>query len=313
VLNLYNVSGHDLWQWWMQAKQGAIAAAVPLVELDWLMQELCGLDRLTLRLETFRHRAHIPLAYSLDDLDRLWASRLRDRTPVQYLAGRVTWRGQALRVSPAVLIPRPETEELIDHVLAAIAVKPGLAYGPWADLGTGSGAIALGLATVLPQATIYAVDTSLAALAIAQGNGQAQGLADRIHYCHGSWFAALPPEALPLSGMVSNPPYIPTDTIPTLQPEVRHHEPHLALDGGPDGLDSLRHLVTTAPTYLKPGGLWLVELMDGQGSAVIDLLERNGHYSNITLYPDLAGRERAVLAYRTGGSPADPVDQMPIE
>ena len=292
------ISGQQLWHWWQGARQAAIASEVPLVELEWLMQELCSIDRLTLRLESFKTRPQVTLDVTLADLDRLWTQRLRDRVPVQYLAGRVRWRRFCLQVSPAVLIPRPETEGMIDLVAAAVQHYPHLAAGAWADLGTGSGAIALALAQLLPEARIYAVDVSAEALAIAQANAVTCGLSDRLQVSQGSWFAGLPPEAMPLSGMVSNPPYIPTALLDELQPEVRDHEPSLALDGGADGLDCIRHLAAIAPRYLKIGGLWLVELMDGQGEAVRSLLQQTGQYDPIDIHLDLAGRQRFALAYR---------------
>lgn len=291
------LSGQQFWQWWQQAQQQAIAADIPLADLNWLMREYCGIDQLSLRLESFKHQPSLALPMSLADLDHLWQRRIRDRLPVQYLMGQVPWRDFLLRVSPAVLIPRPETELIIDHVAQA-AQSPSLTQGAWVDLGTGSGAIALGLAQTLPSATIYAVDISAAALAIAQENAQRNGLGDRIQFYQGSWLEALPSAVYPLSGMVSNPPYIPTDLIPTLQPEVRLHEPTGALDGGADGLDCLRHLIQTAPHWLISGGFWMVELMDGQGDAVRSLLQQNGQYHSIEIARDLAGHERFAIAYR---------------
>lgn len=286
-------------QWRDKAKQEAIAANIPPSEVDWLLQEVAGLNKLSLRLGTSQTQSPILLKQSLSLLTQLWQQRLRDRTPVQYLAGITHWRHFSLKVAPGVLIPRPETEILIDLVLNAIqnSPNPELALGNWVDLGTGSGAIALGLA-LLTKATIYAVDVSEDALAIARENAIQLGLAERINFYKGSWWSPLEELKGKVSGMVSNPPYIPTSAIAELQPEVVQHEPHLALDGGSDGLDCIRHLVATAPDYLVYGGIWLIEMMAGQAEQVVRLLQESGYYDKIQIFTDLAGIERFALAYR---------------
>lgn len=289
------VSGLQLWQWRNAAIQASIATDVSPTEVDWLLLEVAALDRLSLRLESFKDWPQIQLQFPLEELDRLWQRRLSDRLPVQYIAGVTPWRNFEIAVSSAVLIPRPETEYLIDLALASA----GNASGHWADLGTGSGAIAIGLAGVLPKATIHAVDYSLEALAIARTNAANLGFADRIKFYQGSWWEPLAFLKGQFSGMVSNPPYIPTSTLPTLQPEVVNHEPHLALDGGGDGLDCIRHLIEISPSYLQPGGVWLIEMMAGQADAVGKFLQNQGSYHNIQIHADLAGIERFALAYKS--------------
>ncbi|MBN3951518.1 MAG: peptide chain release factor N(5)-glutamine methyltransferase [Nostoc sp. NMS7] len=289
------VSGLQLWQWRNAAFKAAIATDVPPREVDWLLLEVAGLDRLTLALESFKNWPQIQLQLPLQELDQLWQRRLNERLPVQYIAGVTPWRQFKIAVSSAVLIPRPETESLIDLAEASASNTSG----HWADLGTGSGAIALGLADVLPKATIHAVDYSLAALAIAQANADNLGFADRIKFYQGSWWEPLALLKGQFSGMVSNPPYIPTSTLPTLQPEVINHEPHLALDGGADGLDCIRHLIEISPSYLRSGGVWLIEMMAGQADAVRELLQNQGNYCNIQIHADLAGIERFALAYKS--------------
>jgi release factor glutamine methyltransferase len=308
---LWVVSGRELWQWLRNAKAAAIAADVSHTELDWLLQEVTGLDRLALRLESFKDRSQIQLQLSLQDLDMLWQKRLNDRLPVQYIARSASWRQFKLTVSPAVLIPRPETECLIDLAVTAAKVETlyttsleqghatSLEQGHWVDLGTGSGAIAIGLASVFPQATIHAVDRSQEALAIAQINAQQLGFAERIHFYQGDWWEPLSSFKGEISGMVANPPYIPSALVPQLQPEVAKHEPHLALDGGSDGLDCIRHLIETSPAYLRSGGVWLIEMMAGQAQAVAQLLREHGSYCNIEIHSDLAGIERLAIAYRS--------------
>ena len=295
------VSGVALWQWRQDARKSAIEVGVPTAEVDWLLTEVVGLDSLTLRLESFKERSQIKLPYPLSVLSQLWDRRLHERFPIQYLAGVTSWRHFRVNVSPAVLIPRPETEYLIDLVVQAVknSPTPNLPSGHWADLGTGSGAIALGLAEVFPAASIHAVDYSADALAIAQQNAQQLGFTQRIQFYQGSWWEPLYALKGQFSGLVSNPPYIPSDLVQQLQPEVRYHEPHLALDGGSDGLDCIRHLIETSPNYLRPGGVWLIEMMAGQADTVTQLLQQQGSYCHIQIVPDLAGIDRFALAYRS--------------
>jgi release factor glutamine methyltransferase len=290
----------DLWHWREIARKEALAAEIFPGEVDWFLEALTGLDRLSLKLGSFGDRDCLELPISLEDLTQRWQQRIHDRVPLQYLTGTAPWRHFELVVSPAVLIPRPETEELIELVVAACQ-EADLRKGHWADLGTGSGAIALGLATMFPEATIHAVDRSLAALEIARENARRLGLGDRISFDSGNWFDPLHRFKGQLSGMISNPPYIPSHLISQLQPEVSKHEPHLALDGGEDGLDCIRELVKTAPTYLRPGGIWAIEMMAGQAEAVAELLHQQGAYEKIQVFPDLAGIDRFVLADRAIG------------
>jgi release factor glutamine methyltransferase len=311
------VSGLELWQWLQEVKIEAIASDIPATEINWLLQELAEIDRLALRLESFKDLPEIRLKIPFSDLKNLWSRRVREQVPVQYLTGIAYWRHFSLIVTPAVLIPRPETELIIDLAVAA-AKRQGeteslKTKSHWVDLGTGSGVIALGLAESLTNTLIHAVDFSSAALAIAQQNADNLGLGDRIQFYQGSWWEPLESAiiepvnrattgGLPLrgqiSGMVSNPPYIPSSLVPNLQPEVAKHEPHLALDGGVDGLDCIRHLVATAPDYLRSGGVWLVEMRSGQAEAVVKMLESAGSYCDIGIYADLAGIERFAIAFR---------------
>jgi len=294
------VPGSVLWQWQQCAIVATKAAQVPLQELDWFLRELTELDQLSLRLGTYQQFPQVKLKVHWEDLQSLWQQRLQNRLPVQYLAGQTPWRNFSLMVTPDVLIPRSETELLVDLAAELVSQVPARALGHWADLGTGSGAIALGLATVLPEAQIHGVEMSLAALAIAQENVNQYGLGDRIHLYAGSWFEPLDALGGQLSGMVSNPPYIPTAMLADLPPEVAFHEPDLALNGGADGLDCLRHLVMTAPSYLLPGGFWLVEVMAGQAQAVAQLLQAQGTYTNIQIHPDLSKIDRFVSAVFCG-------------
>ncbi|NET52660.1 MAG: peptide chain release factor N(5)-glutamine methyltransferase [Merismopedia sp. SIO2A8] len=310
----HSISGSVLWQW----RQDAIATchnhAIPPVEVDWLLQSLTDLDRLALRLGYFQSQPTVASALPFDELQSWWQQRIDARLPIQYLVGQMEWRQFTMAVAPAVLIPRPETELIIDLAIAA-TTHDNLASGHWVDLGTGSGAIALGLADVFPTAQVHGVDCSAEALAIAQHNANMNGLGsdlsgsnlgtsprDRamnpIQWHQGSWFSPFEDHPIRFNGIVSNPPYIPSAMVLDLQPEVVNHEPHLALDGGKDGLDCLRHLIQTAPQYLAPHGVLLMEMMAGQADRVVSLLQQQSNYDRIEVHPDLAGMDRFVSAYR---------------
>ena len=290
-----SISGTELYCWYQKAKRAAIASNIDPNELSWLVQTVTSLDKLALSLGTFQQQ-QINSSKSLSELNRLWQQRLQERLPVQYLVEAVYWRRFRLKVTPAVLIPRPETELIIDIAQENNLITASQQH--WVDLGTGSGAIALGLADVFPQATVHAVDLSLDALEVAQKNAVDLNLAEQIHFYHGSWWSPLESYRGKITGMLANPPYIPTAQLNTLQPEVANHEPHLALDGGEDGLDDIRSLIQTAPNYLVSGGIWLVELMTGQAHTVAQLLKQQGEYYDIKIFSDLSGIQRFVIAYR---------------
>lgn len=288
------ITGRELWTWRRWAVKIATDHHVSQREVDWLLKSVADLDSLTLRLESIENDRSIEISMSLDLLSALWIDRIEQHKPVQYLIGKTFWRDFELVVSPSVLIPRPETESIIDIALAASNNLQQ--QGIWVELGTGSGAIAIGLAKTLLGVEIYAVDTSAEALEIARINATRLEVLDRIYFSQGNWWSSLEKLKGQVVGMISNPPYIPSEEVLRLQPEVVNHEPHLALDGGLDGLDAIRILVDTAPVYLQPGGIWLIEMMAGQGAMVVDLLVQQGSYVDIEIINDLAGLDRFVLA-----------------
>ncbi len=216
--------------------------------------------------------------------------------PVAYLVGHREFFGLDFRVTKDVLVPRPDTETLI--VEAIEGLKP-LAQPRVLDIGTGSGCIAIALAVRCPQAVVTAVDLSEPALAIARENAAKHNVADRIRFLSGDLFAPLP-DAEPFDLIASNPPYIASAEIETLQPDVRLHEPRSALDGGPDGLDIIRRLIAEAPRYLVPQGKLLIEISGEQAEAVMQLLTANGSYDGIAVLKDLAKQPRVVRAVRKG-------------
>ncbi|MBI1346791.1 peptide chain release factor N(5)-glutamine methyltransferase [bacterium] len=208
--------------------------------------------------------------------------------PVAYLVGHREFFSLDFDVNPAVLIPRPDTETL---VLAALDIAKPLASPTLLDLCTGSGCVAIALAKNLPAATIHASDISPEALAIAQKNAEKHGVLDRWVLHHGDLWSGLD-ESLRFDVIVSNPPYIRQDELPTLAVDVQKYEPTLALDGGIDGLDFVRRIITEAPRRLKPGGWLLLEIDPAQFGAVDQLAEQQGGYATPVPHKDMSGRPR---------------------
>ncbi|MEM6450289.1 MAG: peptide chain release factor N(5)-glutamine methyltransferase [Cyanobacteria bacterium P01_D01_bin.105] len=295
-----SIAGEALYQWKQWAIQRAQSNDVDVYEVEWLLQGLTPLTHLSIRLDSYREQSNVWCELSLAQLTEKWQQRVINRVPVQYIAGKTPWRNFSITVSPDVLIPRPETELMIDIAEGLITQSPiadQCDSGDWADLGTGSGAIALGLAYCFPKATIHAIDISPSTLDIAKRNARQNHLAHRIIFYQGSWLSPLQAHIKgKLTGIVSNPPYIPSNVIATLQPEVTNHEPHLALDGGSDGLDCIKHLIEISHHYLNSGGIWLTELMAGQAETVEDLLKQHDSYTHINIHPDLSGIDRFVSA-----------------
>ncbi|PTX62498.1 release factor glutamine methyltransferase [Melghirimyces profundicolus] len=215
--------------------------------------------------------------------------------PVQYLLGEQEFYGRSFHVNPAVLIPRPETETLVETVLREsrrFGEKTPLTA---VDVGTGSGAIAVTLAAEKPLWRICAVDRSADALGVARKNGVQHGVDDRVQWMQGDWLEPISKCGLRADLVVSNPPYIPSGVIDGLDAEVREHEPRMALDGGIDGLDPFRHLIRQLPDVLNLPGLIALEVGDGQSGEVAAMLRKLPE-SDVFIVPDLAGRPRVVGA-----------------
>ena len=244
-----SIPGEVLYQWRLQAQADAEKVDVPLYEVDWFLQGVSSLSQSDLRLGVYRDRL-VSLQQSLDWLAQQWQRRLRERVPVQYLVGETPWRDLMLMVTPDVLIPRPETELIVDILQAWVEKGQEKKTVPqvWADLGTGSGAIAIAIAKAFPQSQVLAVDFSNAALTIARHNAELNQV-NNIQFCWSNWFESLANWQGHLTGVITNPPYIPSQVVLDLDPEVTNHEPHQALDGGQDGLDDIRLLVEQAPKF----------------------------------------------------------------
>jgi release factor glutamine methyltransferase len=214
--------------------------------------------------------------------------------PVAYLVGFREFYGLDFRVTPDVLIPRPDTETLVLELLEII--KP-MSEPRILDLCTGSGCIAVATAVNKPSAQLTAVDISSKALEVAQFNAEKHNVADRIRFLEGDLFEPLEAGAR-FDIVASNPPYVAEKELDTLQPDVRLHEPRLALDGGPGGLKVLRRLAEDTHRYLLPGGHLLFEIAPEQADAVLEMLDQQGSYTNAGVKKDLAGHKRVVHAQR---------------
>ena len=223
--------------------------------------------------------------------DALIAERAM-RRPLQHLMGEVEFFGLTLTAGPGALIPRPDTETLVEAALARFSRSRSTPLRI-ADVGCGSGAIALALASHLPAARVFAIDNAPAALELAAANIRRCNLSARVRLVDGDLLANFDPGML--DGAVANLPYIPDTEIETLEPEVRDHEPRAALAGGPDGLDPLRRLGTMAATVLRSGGTLLIELGAGQADAAGRVLRRAG-FGDLETRADLAGIPRVLTA-----------------
>jgi release factor glutamine methyltransferase len=256
---------------------------------ELLLADTLGLKRLDLYLQFDRPVRPDELAAFKSRLLR----RAR-REPLQYIAGHADFRELRLRVDGRVLIPRPETELLVGEVLSWAAGRSGLTA---LDIGTGSGAIALSLATEGPFRRVLATDLSADALALAQENHRVAAPGAPVEFRAGPLFAPVADEKFDV--IVSNPPYVGEEERGDLEPEVREWEPSLALFGGSGGLEVIADLVRAAPAHLRAGGLLALEIGAAQASRVMAMIGATARFSEPRLVRDLAGHDRIVLAELT--------------
>ena len=224
----------------------------------------------------------------LVDALRRGLQRVAQGEPIQYVLGQWDFRNLTLKVDKRALIPRPETESLIDLVLASpqakAAEKPVVV-----DVGTGTGCIILSLAQEMKTGIFVGLDISPDALALAQENAALTGLAERVLFAESDGCGEFDPASIDI--LVSNPPYIASAVVDTLEPHILNHEPRLALDGGPDGLDVYRALLLDAVIVLKTNGAIFLEIGDDQGPALREMLEEFG-FTNVAIHGDYAGKDR---------------------
>jgi len=273
---------------WTDVRQRLEAAGVdtPVLDARLLVETGAGVSRLDIVTDPRRSLTESQVA-AVDALAR----RRERREPVGHIIGRKHFWTLDLAIGPAVLIPRPETELVVETVLEAIAPDPPARV---LDLGVGSGAILLAVLSERPNATGVGVDLSAEALAVARANAEALGMINRTQLVQGDW--EIDPQER-FDAVVSNPPYIPTSDIDALAPEVARFEPRLALDGGPDGLDAYRAIIPRLMALLRPGGVFAFEVGQGQAGAVFALAQSAG----LSAEPprrDLAGVPRVVWGRR---------------
>ncbi len=266
------------------ARLAAAGVDSPRLDAELLLADVLGVGRAAL---IARRPEPVPAA-ALSPFEARVARRAA-REPAAYILGRQEFYGLDLEVTPDVLIPRPETELLVEAGLEHIASHPAPVV---ADVGTGSGCIAVALAVGTPQARVIAVDASEAALAVARRNARRHAVAGQIELVRGDLLSAVEG---PLDLVVANLPYVSTEEVETLMPDVRLYEPRLALDGGAgDGMGLVRTLVAQSVGRLAPGGLLLLEVAAGQAARAADLLRSVGAFSDVSTRGDLAGIERMV-------------------
>jgi release factor glutamine methyltransferase len=256
------------------------------LQAELLLADLLGLKRLDLYLQFDR-----PLHAEEVDRYRSYVRQRVKRVPLQYIVGTAAFRYLELSVTSDVLIPRPETEILVDIALEKLA---DLSAPHCLDLCCGSGAIALSLVHEHAEAFVTGSDLSQSAIAVSAANAQKWALEERVEWLCGDLFTTVADRQFHL--ISSNPPYIRQADIATLEPEVRDHEPHLALDGGEDGLAFYRQICNSAADFLFPNGYLLLEVGDGQADQVCALLQQTGAYRSVDVSVDLNDIPRVVIA-----------------
>lgn len=274
---------------WTSAKRRLEAAGVdgPVIDARLLLEAATDASRADILADP-----HRPLTAEQSRLLDDYIARRERREPISHILGRKGFWKVMLRVTPDVLTPRPDTETILDIVLPAF---PEHMRFTMLDLGVGSGAILLAILAERPAAKGLGIDVSEEALAVARENAASLGLASRAAFLRSDWTYGLGDGTFDL--VVSNPPYIASGEIAGLDPEVRDHEPRLALDGGPDGLDAYRTLAPQILRVLRPGGLFAVEIGVGQRAAVESLF-RDAGADEVRTQRDLADRERVVTGHK---------------
>jgi len=274
------------------------AAAAHLEKKDVDSPRLCAELLMAHVLEVPRIQLYADLDRPASELERAayrtWIERAAGHEPVQYLLEEAHFFSDVFRVGPDVLIPRPSTETLVEHVIQHTRLTPGFANPTIADIGTGSGCIAIAIAKHLPTAHLIATDVSEAALKVARANAETHQVADRIEFRHGPCYEPLHGERL--AYIVSNPPYIPDAEWQQVAPNVKDHEPVGALRGGSDGLDVLRPLIAEAAGHLAQPGQIVFEIAASQKAAVIEEAGRAAGLGAPRVLADHDGLPRMLVA-----------------
>lgn len=269
---------------WTRGYFKAAGITQPRLEAEILLAHALDVDRLHLYLAPDK-----PLTADERNRYRTIVKERQGGTPLQHLTGEVSFYGLRFRASKSALIPRPETEELLDH---ALRLAPRDRDVCCLDLGTGSGVIAVCLARYLPRAKVTALDISASALQLADENATMNGVGERIEFLESDWFAQVTGR---FDLITANPPYVGRDEIPGLPQEVRDHEPHEALDGGTGGLEQVERVLRGVPEHLAPGGHLLMEIGASQGGQVVRWMTEVG-LSDASILADLSGKDRFAVA-----------------
>jgi release factor glutamine methyltransferase len=265
----------------------------PRLDAEVLLAETLGVDRVAL----YTHFDQPLHPEELARFKKLLQRRLQ-REPVAYIIGRREFWSLPFKVTPDVLIPRPETEILVAETLKILSAPAGTGQNfRILEIGTGSGAISIVLAKECPSASLVATDLSAKALAIAQENASHLGVGERIQFLQGDLFAPLEKEPV-FELIITNPPYIAEVDFPSLPPEVLGFEPRLALDGGKDGLNFFRSVLPRVGEFLNPGGWFLAEIGAGQEGKIRQIAEGNPELVSCGFVPDLAGIKRVFKAQK---------------
>ncbi len=279
-----SIIGNKFLQW----RKKMIQKGGRKVDFDWLLDIAGGVSWGTLQKIVLNPDLFFSLEVSIDELEVLWELHLKDKIPLQYLVKRCPWRDFELEVSPNALIPRQESEFLIEFALKKVHE---VSRGRWADLGTGSGPLAVSLAKSLPHWEGHAVDISTKALKLAMKNLKSIVPDSNVKLSQGHWWKPLQKWWGDFDLVLSNPPYIPTDLIENLDPVVKDHEPHIALDGGFDGMIPSRDIIFGASNGLAQGGWLILEHHYDQSDKIIELMKNIG-MKDVSFEKDLNGIKR---------------------
>jgi len=288
---------------WISKALGAKGIDSPRLCAELILSHVIGCERLRLYMETDRPATPLERG-QLREL----VGRALKHEPVQYLTGEAWFFGMPLHVDHNVLIPRPETETIVEHVIEHCRVTPGFGGKRGdgaliADIGTGSGAIAIALAKNLAGSRVVATDISEGALEVAKGNAKKHSVLDRIDFVRGDLLGALDGHSAArgrgsLDFLVSNPPYIPDAEWVDVAPNVKEHEPEAALRGGADGLRFVRPLIEGAGERLRSGGLLLIEIAESTAEAVEAIARSREELERVDVLDDFQGRARVLVAER---------------
>lgn len=267
------------------------------LDAELLLAEALGLDRSKLYLHY-----EAPLETRAEERFRSLLARRVDGEPAAYITGRREFWSLDFLVTPAVLVPRPETERLVEVAVGLFEAESQISDRKFQilDLGTGSGAISISLAKEIANAEVWATDVSSDALGIARANARRHGVEEKIQFLHGDLFEPVSARAEIFDLIVSNPPYVRSDEIDALPRDVRDFEPRIALDGGADGLDCYRRIIPGALRYLSDGGFLALEIGAEMGLEVARLFVQADGYTPPRRYRDYAGRDRIVCARMKG-------------